>query len=134
MTVSVAIVRGPLPQADTPVMPSGAGAVIVFEGIVRPDEDGLPIVALDYEAYRPMADDELERIAERLVDAQGLMAIRVEHSVGRVPVGQCSFRLTIASAHRKEALAAMDQFIDALKVDVPIWKQPAFKLGSSWCP
>jgi molybdopterin synthase catalytic subunit len=38
--------------------------------------------------------------------------------------GQCSFRLQVASAHRAEALAAMTEFIDRLKRDVPIWKSP----------
>jgi molybdopterin synthase catalytic subunit len=40
-----------------------------------------------------------------------------------VPVGACSLRLLVAAAHRKPALKAMDEFIDALKRDIPIWKE-----------
>jgi molybdopterin synthase catalytic subunit len=101
---------------------AGAGAVISFEGRVRPLEDGRTIAALDYEIYEPMARQMLARLAEELVARFGLLALRVEHSYGRVEVGRCSFRLQVAAAHRQEALAAMACFIDRLKEDVPIWK------------
>jgi molybdopterin synthase catalytic subunit len=34
--------------------------------------------------------------------------------------------LTIDSAHRVEALLAMGEFIDRMKIDVPLWKRPVF--------
>ena len=37
-------------------------------------------------------------------------------------VGERSFRLQIAAPHRQEALAAMAEFIESMKRDVPIWK------------
>ena len=77
---------------------------------------------MDYEIYEPMARQLLAQLAEELVARFGLLALRVEHSYGRVEVGQCSFRLQVAAAHRQEALAAMACFIDRLKEDVPIWK------------
>jgi len=40
-----------------------------------------------------------------------------------VAVGEVSFVLIVESAHRAEALAAMADFIDRLKQDVPIWKR-----------
>ena len=49
--------------------------------------------------------------------------MRVAHSVGWVPVGECSFRLEVAAPHRQEAMLAMGEFINRLKQDVPIWKQ-----------
>lgn len=128
MSVAVHITTGPLPTKPVPWVceadPTvGMGAIICFEGIARPTENGRPIVALDYEAYEPMASKMLHRIGEQLIAQHGLIGLCVEHSVGRVAVGECSFRLRIASVHRKEALAAMDQFIDQLKRDVPLWKK-----------
>jgi molybdopterin synthase catalytic subunit len=70
-----------------------------------------------------MADRQLEYLALDVCSRHGLIAIDVMHSVGRVAVGEISFRLIVASAHRKEALAAMDEFIDRMKQDVPIWKR-----------
>ncbi len=98
------------------------GATVVFEGIVRTDEAGRAIRALAYEAYEPMASNSLAELARDILSKHGLIAITVEHSRGEVAVGQRSFRLAIESAHRKEALAAMDEFIDRMKRDVPIWK------------
>jgi len=126
MSVSVTIVEGPLGRYEGGADGDGAGAVgaeVVFDGIVRATEGETTIEALEYEAYRPMAENELERLAQRMVDLHGLISVEVWHSVGRAPVGAVSFRLVIRSAHRKEALAAMGAFIDALKVDVPLWKR-----------
>ena len=102
------------------------GAIVSFDGIVRPSENERPIEALDYEAYQPMAEKQLRELAQSIVEENGLLAICVEHSNGRVPVGKCSFRLRIAATHRKEAIRAMDSFIDRLKQDVPIWKKAVY--------
>jgi molybdopterin synthase catalytic subunit len=123
MSVSVIIVEGPVDEETLEWTPDeGGGALFCFEGFVRPTEDEKPIVALDYEAYEPMATKELTRLSEDIVQKHGLISICVEHSKGRVLVEECSFRLRIASYHRKEGIRAMDEFIDRLKQDVPLWK------------
>jgi len=124
--VHISITDGPVPEApcgNWRERAIGAGAYLVFEGIVRPLEGIEPIVALEYEAYEPMATRELTRLAHDILARHALAAISVEHSRGRVPAGACSFRLRIWSGHRKEGLAAMDEFIDRMKRDVPIWKR-----------
>lgn len=126
MSVRVTIVEGPLPRHEQATDGSGlVGAEVVFDGVVRASEGDATIKALDYEAYRPMAENELARLAQRVLDEHGLRSVEVWHSVGRVPVGGVSFRLVVRSAHRQEALAAMDGFIDAMKQGVPIWKKAA---------
>ena len=126
--VTADIVEGPIPPPDpddphsTP--PPGAGALLTFDGVVRPFENDRPIEALDYTAYLPMALTQLRRLAEDAAAAHDLSAIHALHSIGRVPVGACSFRLTVAAPHRADALAAMTGFVDRLKRDVPIWKSP----------
>ncbi len=123
MSVTIRLVDGPLSGAP-PLRVAGAGAVVRFEGAVRPIEDGAAIAGLDYTTYDPMAGQELERLALRVLQEFGLMEVHVVHSRGRVLNHEISFRLDIASAHRKEALQAMDGFIDRMKQDVPIWKSP----------
>ena len=113
---------GPLPPQVPGEDWPDAGAVITFLGIVRPTENGRLLIALDYETYDPMAANMLRERAEKVATQYNLLGVYVEHSRGRVPVGQCSFRLTIASAHRQEGLQAMAGFIDQMKQDVPIWK------------
>jgi molybdopterin synthase catalytic subunit len=123
MGVTVRLAEGALGDWVGGEPTSGAGARLVFEGIVRPQEDGAAIEGLEYEAYRPMAEQQLAAIGAELVEAHGLIGMDIEHSFGFVPNFGCSFRLIVESAHRKEGLAAMDAFIDRLKTDVPIWKR-----------
>jgi molybdopterin synthase catalytic subunit len=123
--VSVSLVDGPLGPAE-PWAVAGAGALLHFEGVVRPTEDGRALTALEYEAYEPMARQQLDALARQVVEQRGLLALDVRHSRGRVPVGLVSFRLRVAASHRDEALAAMGEFIDRMKRDVPIWKNPVF--------
>ncbi|MCL4743343.1 MAG: molybdenum cofactor biosynthesis protein MoaE [Phycisphaerales bacterium] len=123
MAVDVRICDGPL-GTHHPNAPSvGGGAVIVFEGVVRPTENGHPIAGLHYETYEPMAQRQMHALATDLAQHLGLLRVSVEHSRGFVPVGGCSFRLVIVSPHRREAIEAVDRFIDRLKQDVPIWKR-----------
>lgn len=129
MGVTVRLTEGALDEWAVNAPTSGAGARLVFEGIVRPQEDGEAIKGLEYEAYRPMAEQQLASIGIQLVEAHGLIGMDIEHSTGFVPNFGCSFRLIVESAHRKEGLAAMDAFIDRLKTDVPIWKRARLRLN-----
>ncbi len=122
MRVQASIRSGPLRHPPPPFPCEGAGAIVVFEGLVRPLEDGRTIRGLSYEAYEPMAGEMLVAIGEELLRRHGLVALCVEHSKGLVLVGECSFRLQVAGRHRQESLAALGEFIDRLKRDVPIWK------------
>lgn len=128
MIVEATIIDGPvqpLAALDVPHRDE-VGAALVFDGIVRRTENGRPLVALDYEAYDGMAQRELLAVAASVAATHRVLSFRVWHSRGRVPVGAASLRVEIHSRHRKESLAAMDQFIDRLKRDVPIWKRAIF--------
>lgn len=126
--IEVVLHPGPLGPA-TMWRPRNAGAVVQFEGVVRPNEDGRPLIGLDYEQYEPMTRDGLHRLAGEIMVEHGLTAIRVEHSVGHVPNHAVSFRLYVASPHRKASLAGMDSFIDRMKREVPLWKVPVWADG-----
>ena len=123
MSTTVRIIDGAL-GTQAPVLPPASqfGAAIVFDGVVRADEGGRTIRALAYEVYEPMASNMLTELGREMLAKHGLVAIMVEHSRGEVPVGQRSFRLTVHALHRAEALAAVGEFIDRMKRDVPIWK------------
>jgi molybdopterin synthase catalytic subunit len=124
--VTVLIRDGALTAPPPEMASDSTGAVLHFRGVVRRTEQDQQIHGLDYAAYQPMAERTLEQIAREAIDRFGLLAIHVEHSKGFVPVGGCSFELIITASHRREALDAMDWFIDRLKQIVPIWKQPVF--------
>jgi molybdopterin synthase catalytic subunit len=100
-----------------------SGAVVVFWGVVRGTEEGAPIAALDYTAYRAMAEHQFHQL---IADARGrwpLQRVRVVHRLGVVPVGEASLLVRVESSHRVEAFAAAQFVINELKRRVPIWKQ-----------
>src|SRR4051812_25166734 len=106
-----------------------AGAVAEFSGTVRDLEGGQPIPALEYEAYSPMAENEIRRILESLAETFPCLAARVIHRIGVIPVGETAIYVGIFSKHRAEAFAMLTGFMDRLKQDVPIWKSRALPVG-----
>lgn len=122
MFVRAEIHDGPLNAASPVEQVPGAGALVEFEGVVREDEQGSAIDAIRYEVYEPMASRMLVRIGREIGEQCGVLRLEIDHSRGVVPVGCCSLRVRIQSAHRAQAFAAMTQLIDRLKKDVPIWK------------
>ena len=100
------------------------GATLRFDGIVRRLEAGRELAALLYQTYDPMAAREFDRLAHDVARRHGLVSLVALHSRGRVDVGTTSFTIHVAAAHRAEIIAAIAEFIDRMKQDVPIWKRP----------
>lgn len=123
MIVDVALQTAPLDLTEE--FPSGAGAVVRFEGRVRPEEKESIIDALDYEAYLPMAQRQMEKIVHDLANIHPCLRVRVRHRVGRVPVGEAAIIVEVCSRHRAEAFALATAFMDRVKQEVPIWKSAA---------
>ncbi len=110
----------------------GAGAVVTFAGVVRNHFEGRAVVAVEYEAYRPMAENELREIAEEAGRRHGATGIAVHHRIGRLTVGEASVVIAVSAPHRAEAFAACREVIDRLKQTVPIWKREVFADGAEW--
>lgn len=120
---------GPEPIAaiqPAPAQGAGVGALAEFNGLVRGEENGAPIGGLVYEAYQPMAEQEIARIVNELAAARPVLGVRVVHRIGRVPVGEAAIYVGVAAKHRAEAFALLTGFMDRLKQDVPIWKTDTF--------
>ncbi len=111
------------PEAAASVGSSQTGAVVLFWGAVRGEEDGAAIRALDYTAYREMAEQEFRQILAETRHRWPVQRVRVVHRLGPIPVGEASLLVRVEAAHRREAFAAAQFIIDELKQRVPIWKQ-----------
>jgi MoaE-MoaD fusion protein len=98
---------------------SDAGAVVLFLGTVRSDRG---VRALDYEVYRPMAMNQMARIADEARAKFGALEIAIIHRLGRIAVGNPSVAIAVSAAHRAEAFAACEWAMDQVKQIVPIWK------------
>lgn len=118
--IKILVTEAPLASFGDP--PAGCGAVVEFGGIVRGEEDGTPISALEYQAYQPMAEREIERLVHELLAQHPCASVRVSHRTGVIPVGESAIILQVASRHRAAAFSFATAFMDRLKQDVPIWK------------
>lgn len=103
----------------------GCGAVVEFAGIVRGEEHGKAISALEYQAYQPMAERQIERLIHELLGQFPCASVRVAHRIGTVPVGESAILLQVASRNRASAFSFASTFMDRLKQEVPIWKVDA---------
>jgi molybdopterin synthase catalytic subunit len=127
MDIEIELTSKPIDlQRSLPGELAGAvGAVAEFRGIVRADEAGRPIGALEYENYSPMAERTIRQICVELAASNDCQFVRITHRVGVVPVGEAAIHVIVAARHRAAAFALLTGFMDRLKQDVPIWKRRA---------
>ena len=105
-------------------MSAGMGAAVYFSGVVRGHEEGRAISAIDYEAYREMAERQFELIFQQIEQRWPIESIRLVHRTGIVKVNEPSLWVEVIAPHRGEAFAACQFLIDEMKKTVPIWKKP----------
>lgn len=104
-------------------IPSDCGAVVEFLGVVRDEESGQSISALEYEAYREMAEFQFHKIMDETLKRFPISSLKVIHRVGVIKVGEPSLYVCVIAGHRGEAFDASRYLIDRLKQVVPIWKK-----------
>ncbi len=96
---------------------------MVFAGCVRPDRTPRGrVVALDYEAHRPVALAQLRRLEAAARQRVPEARVVLWHRLGRLPVGTVSVIVGAATPHRAQAFGLARWLIDRLKEEVPIWK------------
>lgn len=110
------------------------GAVVVMSGMVRNNTEGKAVVALEYQAYEPMALAVFKQIAAQIQETwPEATRIVIHHRIGKLAVGEISVLVAVGCPHRSEAFAACKYAIDTLKHNAPIWKKEHWEDGStSW--
>ena len=108
------------------------GAVVAFEGTVRNQTNGRPVLCLDYECYRPMALATMAKIGHEIAAAHQVTRVAMVHRLGRLLIGETSVAVIATAPHRKAAFEAALEGIDRLKKTVPIWKKEHFTDGEVW--
>jgi MoaE-MoaD fusion protein len=126
------IQEGPLSLSELVEATDGVddGALVVFSGNVRASEDGRPLSGLDYDVHRDMADAVIRGIEADLMQRDGVLACRIVHRVGFVPVGESSVYVVVRARHRPEGFEAARDGIDRVKREAPIWKEDVFLDGA----
>jgi len=108
-----------------------AGAVVLFLGTTRELTAGRQTVALNYEAYREMAERQLAELESEARRRWPVIECSITHRLGRVPPTEASVAIAVSTPHRSDAFAAGQWLIDSLKRDVPIWKREQWADGST---
>ncbi len=130
----VAIIAGPLDPARSiaAVMTPASGGIGVFVGVVRETNEGMAVAEIDYTAYEEMALKEIRGVIAEARATWPLHRVAVEHSTGRLRVGDASVVVAVSAEHRAEAIEACRYVIDGLKERAPIWKQEFGPDGTRW--
>jgi molybdopterin synthase catalytic subunit len=110
----------------------GCGAVVSFLGTVRDLTGDEVTIALEYEAYPPMAGRKMKEIVEDVRARWPVGAVALVHRLGRLEVGEISVAVAVSAPHRADAFAACRHAIDRLKEVVPIWKKDLGDGRAEW--
>jgi molybdopterin synthase catalytic subunit len=127
MTRSLSISTEPIDEAalvNQRTMSLGMGAAVYFSGVVRGSEEGAAISAIEYEAFKPMAEHQFQRLFDEVEKRWPIESVRLVHRLGVVKVNEPSLWVEVVAPHRGEAFAACQWLIDEMKRVVPIWKKP----------
>ncbi len=104
-----------------------AGAVAQFVGVVRdhdPQASG-EVVSLDYTCH-PSARERIGEIVAGVLssaDPGDDCSVAAVHRIGHLEVGDVAFVVAVSSPHRRLAFAVCEQVVEAVKSDLPVWKQ-----------
>ncbi len=129
MEIQIQLIHSPIAEKVSPPPSVGVhGAWLEFRGVVRGEENGRVISALEYEAYPEMAKREIRRILESLAANHPCLTVKIIHRTGVIGVGETAIYAGISGAHRGEAIALLTEFMHRLKQDVPIWKARALHI------
>jgi molybdopterin synthase catalytic subunit len=102
-----------------------AGAIATFTGRVRAKDspDDTPTEALEFETYREVADERMDAIETELQTRDGVHEVLTHHRVGTIAAGEDIVFVVVLAGHRREAFRTVENGIDRLKAEVPIFKK-----------
>jgi molybdopterin synthase catalytic subunit len=111
-----------------------SGAIATFTGRVRardgPDDDRTTHLA--FEKYAGVAAERLDAIADDLTDRDGVFEVALHHRTGVVEAGEDIVFVVVLAGHRAEAFRAVEDGIDRLKDEVPIFKKETTESEAFW--
>jgi molybdopterin synthase catalytic subunit len=107
------------------------GAVLLFLGTVREENEGRSVSGMRYDAYTEMADRVLAALASEAVERLGTDRIAVVHRIGELPIGAISVAIAVSAPHREAVFTAGRYLIEELKQRLPVWKHEHYVDGES---
>jgi molybdopterin synthase catalytic subunit len=108
---------------------AGAGAVVTFTGIVRPDGG---LTGMEIEHYPGMTEKAILGIVAEACRRWALVDALVIHRHGPLWPGEAIMMVATAATHRGDAFAAAEFLMDYLKSRAPFWKKESRDGGETW--
>jgi molybdopterin synthase catalytic subunit len=102
-----------------------SGAIATFTGRVRARDgpEDPPTEFLEFEKYDGVAEDRMARIREELESRDGVFEVVLHHRTGVVEAGEDIVFVVVLAGHRREAFRTVEDGIDRLKDEVPLFKR-----------
>ncbi|WP_222916230.1 molybdopterin synthase [Natrinema sp. SYSU A 869] len=107
------------PRADR------AGAIATFTGRVRAKDsaDDAPTQHLEFEKYEGVADERMAALKTDLEARDGVFEVELYHRTGIVEDGEDIVFVVVLAGHREEAFRTVEDGINRLKDEVPLFKK-----------
>jgi molybdopterin synthase catalytic subunit len=102
-----------------------AGAIATFTGRVRAKDapDDARTTHLEFEKYEGVAEQKMRAIETELEARDGVFDVRMFHRTGVIPDGEDIVFVVVLAGHREEAFRTVEDGINRLKDEVPIFKK-----------
>jgi len=102
-----------------------AGAIATFTGRVRardaPDDE--PTEHLEFERYDGLAEERMAGLQADLEAREDVQAVALHHRTGVLEAGEHIVFVVVLAGHRESAFRAVEDGIDRLKEEVPLFKK-----------
>jgi molybdopterin synthase catalytic subunit len=111
-----------------------SGAIATFTGRVRVKDgpDDAPTTHLEFETYAGVAADRMRTIREELEARDGVFEVLMHHRTGVVREGEDIVFVVVLAGHRAEAFRTVEDGINRLKDEVPIFKKETTETEEFW--
>jgi len=111
-----------------------SGAIATFTGRVRAKdaEDDSRTTHLKFEKYEGVAEQRMADIAAELEARDGVFEVLFHHRTGVVVDGEDIVFVVVLAGHRREAFRTVEDGIDRLKDEVPLFKKETTEDEEFW--
>ena len=89
----------------------------------KDDPDDSRTEFLEFEKYEGVADERLETIESELTAREGVLAVELHHRTCVVMDGEDIVFVVVLAGHREEAFRTVEDGINRLKDEVPLFKK-----------
>jgi molybdopterin synthase catalytic subunit len=102
-----------------------SGAIATFTGRVRAkeDPDDEPTELLEFEKYEGVAEERMDAISAELEEREGVFEVAMHHRTGVIEYGEDIVFVVVLAGHREEAFRTVEDGINRLKDEVPLFKK-----------